>query len=159
LRAQRGGQAAALDRYGDVLDGGDTDRGRQVFQSQRVGCVACHRAGDAGGRVGPDLSSIGRSRARRDLLESVLIPSASFARGFESFQILTADSRIHVGILTRETPEAVYVRTTDQRELRIPRRDIDEMQPSQLSIMPAGLENTMTRDQLRDLLAYLESLR
>ena len=81
------------------------------------------------------------------------------ARGFESFQILTVDGKIFSGMVVNETASHLTVRTTDQREHRIVRQDIEQMQPSRVSIMPKGLDKTMSIQQISDLLAYLQSLK
>jgi putative heme-binding domain-containing protein len=89
----------------------------------------------------------------------VIVPSASLARGYESHVFRTADGRTLTGLVVRETAESLFLRTSDQREIRLRRSDIEEQKPSELSIMPAGLENTMSRQELADLLAYLKSLK
>ena len=88
-----------------------------------------------------------------------VFPSASIARGFESHAILTADGVNLTGLVVRETPESLFVRTNDQREIRLKRSEIEAQKPSTISIMPAGLENTMSRQELADLLAFLRSLK
>jgi putative membrane-bound dehydrogenase-like protein len=139
--------------------GGDALRGREVFLSKKTSCTACHRAGGVGGSVGPDLSKIGQARSERDLLEAVVFPSSSFARGYESYGLLAADGRSHVGVIARETADAIYLRTAQQAEIRLPRSDVEQLEPSRVSVMPQGLEKTMTTDELRDLIAYLRSLK
>ena len=89
----------------------------------------------------------------------MIVPSASIARGFESQVIRTANGRTLTGLVVRETAESIYLRTNDQREVRLRRSEIEAQKPSDLSIMPAGLENTMSRQELADLLAYLRSLK
>ena len=75
---------ARLAEFEPLLDGGDQDRGRAVFFGKKAACGACHRVGDEGGSVGPDLTKVGGIRAGRDLLESVVLPSATFAQGYET---------------------------------------------------------------------------
>jgi putative membrane-bound dehydrogenase-like protein len=159
LRAGSEEQAARLAELESQISGGDPERGRLVFHSQRASCAACHRVGDTGGRIGPDLTKIGQSRAPRDLLEAILYPNSSLARGYESYSLTTTEGKILSGLITAETSDAIYLRTAQQEELRLRRSEIEAMLPSPLSIMPAGLENTMNIDQLRDLVAYLRSLR
>ena len=149
---------ATLDRLLDTLAPGDSERGKQVFASQQASCASCHRVGAVGGQIGPDLSTIGTRRTRRDLLEAIVFPSASFARGFETVAIATEDGQVISGMITRETATHLSIRTTDQRELRLPRNEIETLRPSHISVMPKGLEKTVTEAQLSDLLAYLQSL-
>jgi putative heme-binding domain-containing protein len=141
------------------LPTGGVETGKQVFFGRKAACSTCHRVGDGGGKIGPDLSKVGERRSERDLVEALLFPAASIARGFESQVIRTTDGRTLTGLVVRETAESVFLRTSDQREVRLRRSDIEAQKPSDQSIMPAGLENTMTRQELADLVAYLRSLR
>jgi len=130
-----------------------------VFFGKKAACSTCHAIQSQGGRVGPDLSKIASIRTGRDLLESVVFPSASFARGYEPYLIRTKDGSILDGLIARETADAIYLFTTDRNEKRVPRGSIDVLQTGKTSIMPQGLEAQLSRDELRDLLAYLASLK
>ncbi len=141
------------------LPTGGVDSGKQVFFGRKAACSSCHRVASEGSKIGPDLSKVGERRSERDLLEAVIVPSASLARGYESHVFRTADGRTLTGLVVRETAESLFLRTSDQREIRLRRSDIEEQKPSELSIMPAGLENTMSRQELADLLAYMKSLK
>ena len=112
-----------------------------------------------GGRIGPDLTTTGARRNQRDLLEAILFPSSSLARGFESFIVITTDGKVRTGLILAETTDAIRFRTITQQTLTIRREDIDELQPSPTSIMPAGLDRTMSELDLRDLIAYLTTLK
>jgi putative membrane-bound dehydrogenase-like protein len=150
---------ARLDSMATVLEKGDPKAGREVFLGKKAGCTACHTVAGQGGKVGPDLSKIGSIRAGRDLLEAIVFPSATFARGFEPFLIRTKGGVIYDGLIARETPDAIYLFTSERVEKRIPRTSIDVIQQSKVSIMPQGLDNQISRDELRDLIAFLSSLR
>jgi putative membrane-bound dehydrogenase-like protein len=152
-------QKARLEELSPVLSGGDPARGKDVFFGKKVACSTCHTILSQGGRVGPDLSKIASIRTGRDLLESIVFPSASFARGYEPYLIRTKDGAILDGLIARETADAVYLFTADRTEKRVPRSSIDVMQMGKTSIMPQGLDAQITRDELRDLLAYLLSLK
>ncbi|MBI1915690.1 MAG: HEAT repeat domain-containing protein [Planctomycetes bacterium] len=138
---------------------GDAERGRQVFFSNRSACSTCHRLAGVGGPVGPDLSKIGQVRTTRDLAEAVLFPSATLANGYESYTVITRAGQTHTGMIRRETADAIYLFTTDRSEVRIPRTQIEEMTPSSVSVMPQGLEKVLSAEQLRDLIAFLGSLK
>jgi len=148
-----------LDSMAALLEKGDVKAGREVFLGKKAGCTACHTVAGQGGKVGPDLSKIGSIRAGRDLLEAIVFPSATFARGFEPFLIRTKDGSIYDGLIARETPDAIYLFTSERIEKRIPRSSVDVLQQSKVSIMPQGLDNQISRDELRDLIAFLSSLR
>jgi putative heme-binding domain-containing protein len=152
-------QRTRLQQLSNVLQGGNPTAGKQVFFNRQAGCYLCHRVGTDGGLVGPDLTKIGERRNQLDLLEAVVYPSSSLARGFESHSLLIDDGRTLTGLIVRETADSLVLRAADQSEHRVPRSSIEEMKPSPLSIMPAGLENTMSRQQLADLIAYLQTLK
>lgn len=139
--------------------GGDPRRGHAVFTGQRTACAACHQVKGQGGRIGPDLSTTGARRNTRDLLEAILYPSSSLARGFESFIIVTTAGKVYTGMILSETDDAIRLRTIEQKEVTLRRAEIDELHPSQTSIMPAGLDRTMSKEDVRDLVAYLKSLK
>ncbi|MBC8353100.1 MAG: HEAT repeat domain-containing protein [Planctomycetes bacterium] len=151
-------QVARLAELEADIEGGDPLRGKAVFEAQRTSCITCHTVQGRGGRIGPDLSTTGARRTTRDLLEAVLYPSSSLARGFETFTVLTNDGKVHTGLILSETTETIRVRTTQQTELTIRRSDIEDLQPSPVSVMPTGLDRTMPEEELRDLVAYLKSL-
>ncbi len=159
LEGDVGKQRARLAELAPLLKAGDPAKGRELFHGARAACSACHRAGAAGGQVGPDLSKIGGIRAPQDLLESVVFPSLSFARGFEPVAIRTKDGLVLDGIVARETPDALLLVQADRTERRIPRASIDELRQGRLSIMPQGLDASLTREELAGLIAFLVSLR
>ncbi|MCH2124114.1 MAG: c-type cytochrome, partial [Pirellulaceae bacterium] len=142
------------------LVGGDPSRGKEIFFGKRALCSACHRVGPQKGKeIGPDLRRIGEVRSPRDLLEAILAPSASLARGFEGQTVVTTSGRVISGVLHQETDDFIVLFTSQREEVRIPRSDVEEINASAVSIMPAGLERLLTSDELRDLLAYLGSLQ
>jgi putative membrane-bound dehydrogenase-like protein len=138
---------------------GNPERGREVFSSQKVGCYGCHRIEGKGGAVGPDLSQVGRFRDPRALLEAVVFPSSTIVPEFRSYSIVTRDGKTATGMIVSETSDAVYLRTSQLAEIRLARRDIEEIAPSNVSIMPQGLEKTMTDQEFADLLEYLYQRR
>jgi putative heme-binding domain-containing protein len=138
---------------------GNPERGREVFFSQKVGCYGCHRIDAKGGAVGPDLSLVGRFRDPRALLEAVVFPSSTIVPEFRSFSIVTRDGKTNTGMIVAETSDALYLRTSQLAEIRISRQDVEEIAPSTISIMPQGLEKTMTDQEFADLLEYLYQRR
>ena len=142
-----------------TVGGGDPEAGRRVFFGKKVACFACHRAGNEGALVGPDLTKIGQVRTAQDLLESVVFPSATFARGFQPYTIATINGKVHSGVISRETPTAIFLMTVQRTEQRVLRDEVDEMAPSKTSIMPKGLDQTLTDRELNDLIAYLQALK
>jgi putative membrane-bound dehydrogenase-like protein len=152
-------QKAQLDELQTLTTGGSLEQGRDIFFGNKASCSACHAINNKGGGIGPDLGKIGAIRSDRDLLESIVFPSASFARGFEPYVVETKAGKTHNGILARESIDAVYLLTTERIEIRIGRDEIESLLPGRVSIMPQGLDAQLSRRELRDLLAYLQSLR
>jgi len=160
LAAARAQQQARLSELAEVLTGGDVQRGRELFfANKKAICASCHAVQGQGGQFGPDLTKIGAIRAPRDLLEAVVLPSASFARGYEPFNVVTTDGQVIAGIIGRETADAIHVVGTNRVELRVPRAAIDTIAQSTTSIMPEGMDNQLSRQDLADLIAFLGSLR
>jgi putative heme-binding domain-containing protein len=141
------------------LPEGDVRRGQQVFHSEQAACYACHQMGYLGGNIGPDLTRIGGIRSDRDLLEAILYPSTSFVRSFEPVNIVTTSGLVHTGLLREDNGLEVVITTSQRKNLRIARDEIEEMQPGKVSIMPAGLDKQLTPQQLADLLQFLRSTR
>jgi putative heme-binding domain-containing protein len=158
IRGQSEQQQALLRRYEPLLARGDAARGRQVFFG-KASCASCHRVGREGQDVGPDLTRLGAIRAGRDILESVLLPSATFAQGYDTYLVQLKDGDSIAGGLRRETPEAILLRTASGAELRLARQDVVSLARSRLSMMPDGLLHILTDDEAADLLAFLQDLK
>jgi putative heme-binding domain-containing protein len=159
LRASRREQERELAEYLPLTRGGDSERGRAVFFGTTAACSSCHRVGDQGGQIGPDLTRIGVTRSGRDLVESILVPGSTIAQGYETYLVQTADGQLYSGIIGRQTPELVVLLDSARNEQRIRRDRIEQMSRQPTSIMPEGFGRTLTRDQLGDLLAFLQSLK
>ncbi|HUS36631.1 MAG TPA: PVC-type heme-binding CxxCH protein [Verrucomicrobiae bacterium] len=152
-------QRARLEEMLSELKGGDVRRGQAIFNDARVACVSCHSMGYLGGKVGPDLTSIGQVRNEMDLLEAILFPSASFVRSFEPVVVKTKDGEPHTGILRGDNEQGVLLVTGANMEERIARGEIADMQPGTVSIMPAGLDTQLKKQELADLLAFLKATK
>jgi putative membrane-bound dehydrogenase-like protein len=153
------GQKARLESLLAELKGGDIRRGQAVFNGPKAACATCHAIGYLGGRVGPDLTRIGQVRTERDLLESVIFPSASFVRSYEPVLVATKGGKSFNGVLRKDAPDEVVLATGADQEARIPRDDIEEMRPGTVSVMPAGLDTQLSKKELADLLAFLKATR
>jgi putative heme-binding domain-containing protein len=147
---------ARLADFQPLLDGGNAERGRDVFLSKKAACSTCHRVGADGGQIGPDLTRIGAIRAGRDMIESIVYPSSTIAQEFEQYEIVTTDGRMISGMLTQQTADSVFVRDSSGAETRVHKDDIDEMDRQATSMMPEGMDRLLTREELRDLLAFLQ---
>jgi putative heme-binding domain-containing protein len=134
---------------------GNAVRGRQVFfDTGKSQCLTCHRFGDQGGRVGPELTGAGARFSRIHLIESILEPSRTIAQNFEGLVVELKDGRVLSGVKTAETRETLTLGDQQgQHELR--KTEIGSMQPLALSAMPEGLEKALTREEFVNLIAFL----
>ena len=155
----------SADRRGNLekllanLSGGDVRKGQAVFNGPKAACVTCHAIGYVGGKLGPDLTKIGQVRAERDLLESIVYPSASFVRSYEPVAVATKDGKVVSGLLRKDAPDEVVVAVAADREERVARDQVEEIAPGLVSVMPAGLERQLTPGELADLIAFLKACR
>ncbi|MEO6033638.1 MAG: dehydrogenase, partial [Verrucomicrobiota bacterium] len=150
-------QSAHIDELLTTLKGGDVRRGQMVFNSSKAACSSCHQIGYLGGHVGPDLTSVGKTRTERDLLEALVYPSASFVRSFEPLIVATKSGEDHSGIVKKDSAEEIILVTGPNAEITVARNDITEMRPGTTSVMPGGLAEQLTRQELSDLVAFLKN--
>jgi putative heme-binding domain-containing protein len=148
-----------LDEMLPLLTGGDIRRGQAIFNSQKAACSSCHAIGYLGGNIGPDLTRIGQVRTERDLLEAIVYPSASFVRSYEPLVVVTKSGDDYNGVVRKDSPDELVLATGPGAEVHIPRSDIADMRPGTVSIMPAGLEQLLGRQELADLVAFLRATR
>ena len=152
-------QARRLDDLLSAAPGGDVARGQLVFNGARAACLSCHAIGYIGGKIGPDLTRIGRVRSDRDLLEAVVFPNVSFARGYEPISVRRQSGTFVSGVLRSDAPDEVIVSDAAGTDTRIPRRDVADMQAGLISLMPSGYGDLLTRQEIADLLAFLRAAR
>ena len=152
-------QSAHLNELLESLKDGDIRRGQTIFNSQKAACFSCHKLGYLGGTVGPDLTSIGQARTERDLLESIVYPNASFVRSYEPMIVVTKSGEEYSGVLRRDAADEVLLATGPNAETRVARVDIAEMRPGTVSVMPGGMEEELSRQELADLVSFLKGTR
>jgi putative membrane-bound dehydrogenase-like protein len=152
-------QRAHLEDLLAIVKTGDIRRGQAVFNNPKTACVSCHAMGYIGGKVGPDLTAIGQVRTEMDLLESILYPSASFVRSFEPVLVQTKDGETHTGILKGDSEKEISLVSGPNAEERLARSTIAEIRPSSVSIMPAGLESQLTKQEIADLVVFLKATK
>jgi putative heme-binding domain-containing protein len=152
-------QFKKLEQVEKELPSGDARRGQAVFQSAKTACASCHAIGYLGGRVGPDLTRIAVIRTRRDLLESIVLPSVTIVRSYEPILIETRSGLTYNGLVKQESPTEIELVVGPDRTVRIARSDIEDTRPSKVSIMPAGFDQLLSRQELADLLAFLATCK
>lgn len=153
-----GRQSDQLIALEPLLRGGNPERGRIVFE-QKAGCANCHQTPGHGGILGPDLTKIGAIRSGRDLLESVLIPSATLAQGYESYTVRLSRGESLTGIRVWQPDGTFVLRETSGAETRITVGEATEVELQKASLMPDGLLSALTEAEIRDLFGYLQSLK
>ena len=157
LNADAGKQKSYIEALLADVSKGDMRRGQTVFNGAKGACRTCHAIGYVGGSVGPDLSRIGGIRAERDLLEAIVYPSVSFVRSYEPITLALKSGKVLNGILRNETSDELLLIIGANEEARIPRDEIEELRPGTVSVMPAGLDQQLSRQELIDLVAFLKS--
>jgi putative heme-binding domain-containing protein len=138
---------------------GNAAHGRQVFESPLSACSTCHRVNGKGNDVGPNLSEIGTKLGKDAIYESILDPSAGIAFGFEPWTVELKNGDEAYGIIVNETPDEIAIKNQTGAITKYKKDEIAKRQKMTTSIMPTGLQLTMSTQDLVDLVEYLSSLR
>ncbi len=149
----------------DQLDGfielvktkGDRTRGEAIYKREALKCASCHRIGDHGARVGPNLAAIGAASPLDYIIDSLLHPAKNVKEGYNTLVVQTADGLVVTGIPVSRTDEELVLRDATDRQITIRVADIDEESPG-TSLMPAGLVDSLSREELADLVRFLSEL-
>lgn len=142
---------------GQIKQAGNAVHGEQIFRRAELNCLKCHAIGGAGGKVGPDLVSIGSSAQVDYLVDSILQPNKAVKEGYHSVVVQTDDGKIVTGIKVRQTDTDLVLRDVEDREILVPLKAIEEQAPG-TSLMPVGLVDKLTRAELIDLVRFLSEL-
>ncbi|MEY4918354.1 MAG: hypothetical protein RL616_2267, partial [Verrucomicrobiota bacterium] len=138
---------------------GDAEHGRKIYaEDRRMICARCHSIDGHGGKAGPDLAAIGDRFLRRELIRSILEPSAALAIGYSTTVVTTKYGEEYTGVLKQVTAEWLELVGGDGRPMRILMADIKEQHTSTGSLMPDGLASGLSPEEFSDLVAYMESL-
>jgi uncharacterized repeat protein (TIGR03806 family) len=139
---------------------GDAERGRTLFfEVKGVQCKNCHRIGDVGSKLGPELSAVGKKNDRAKLLESMLEPSKFIEPKYVVHLVETTAGKVHTGLLVKRTATEIVLRDAKDKPIRIPTGDVEQIVPQRQSLMPELLLRDMTAEQVADLLAFLSGLK
>ena len=139
-----------------LADGGNTVRGREIFlNAEKSACITCHRLGDQGGAIGPDLTGAGRRFSRIHIIESILEPNRAIAPAFRNFSVRLRDGQELSGVRVAETESTLTLGDAKGQSHVLKKDQIEELQILELSIMPEGLENGLTNTEFEDLVAFL----
>ena len=142
----------------DAHKTGNAERGREIYHRQTILCSTCHLIDNRGGKLGPDLTTVGSYMTPESLLESLINPSSSIKQGYETVLVTTRDQALVAGLLQRKTGDSVLLRDTTGKVTAIPNRNVAKIDVSPVSLMPPGLTASLRRDEMVDLLKFLTSL-
>ncbi len=142
-----------------VRASGDPESGKEIFKLPETACVACHVIDGVGGILGPDLSTVGAGLPADIIIDSVIWPRRQLKEGYIAVAVTTKDNRIYSGYHERTESGILHLRDTASGQLvPIPGNEVAKIDEIG-TIMPPGLTSSLTRDQLRDLIAYLTTLK
>ena len=133
----------------------DVAKGAALFQKN---CATCHRIGDAGAKIGPNLDGVGIRGVDR-LLEDILDPNRNVDQAFRTTQIVTTDGRSISGLALREEGQVLVLADPQGKEVRVPLDEIDMRATSSLSLMPSNVPDLMNEAEFVDLMGFLLSQR
>jgi putative membrane-bound dehydrogenase-like protein len=150
-----GNVTALLEAYRPALERvSRADHGRVIYERR---CATCHRVGDFGHAVGPDLVSV-QNKSPADLLVAILDPNREAQPNYISYSLVTHQGTVYTGIIAAESAAGVTLRRSDAKEDRILRSEIEELASTGKSLMPEGLEKDVTPPEMADLIAFIKSL-
>ncbi|SHE47891.1 putative membrane-bound dehydrogenase domain-containing protein [Fodinibius roseus] len=156
IQKKQSERLAKLQKLEKQLGKGDVGAGRKLFFGKAT-CSTCHTVGSEGTEFGPDLTNIGAIRSRHDILEALVFPSASFAREYETYQVTTS-SNSYSGVIVEQLSEALILSVGPGQKIRITRDEISSIDTQNMSLMPPGLDQQLTKAELSNLMAFLEAL-
>jgi len=137
--------------------GRDFAKGKEAYEAAQ--CAACHRFGQDGGATGPDLTGVGNRFAPADSLEAILLPSKVISDQYQTYLIETADGDVNTGRITYEDDNKIELATNpfSTDTLSIAKKDLKAKTVSKVSMMPQGLLDQFSKEEIFDLIAYLRS--
>jgi len=132
---------------------GDPYRGKKLFKSD---CARCHRLYSEGGEIGPDLTGYQRDQLQT-LLRNIVAPSLEIREGYQTVGVRMEDGTVQTGFIENQTEDQFTLKGVDGKSHVISKSEIEQVLQQSSSLMPEGMLNAMTDQQISDLLAYLRS--
>jgi putative heme-binding domain-containing protein len=142
----------------DVAARGDAARGERIFRRASLGCVKCHAIGAAGGKVGPDLMSLGASAPLDYIAESLVHPSRKIKEGYETTVVLLDTGQVLSGTVLGEIGQHLLVRNAENVVQKVPTDHVEDRITQPVSLMPPGLTDVLGRNEFVDLVRFLTEL-
>ncbi len=138
---------------------GDVARGKAIFEKEQTTCITCHRVGALGADFGPALSEIGTKLGKDAIYEAIIDPNAGISMGFETTMLTMKDGNVGLGIVRSDTEDEVVLAMPQGVQNRYKKADIAKREKLPVSMMPTGLQQALTTQELVDLVDYLSSLK
>ncbi len=138
---------------------GDVARGKALFAKAETTCITCHRVGDVGVDFAPALTEIGTKLGKEAIFESIINPNAGISMGFETWQIDLKDGGSATGILRSETKEELVLALPMGLTTKLAKSNVGKREKLPTSMMPSGLNQALTQQDLVDMVEYLFSLK
>lgn len=165
LKAKLDAYFATLPATGDLarfrwaLAGGNAEEGKKVFfEKPEASCLRCHKVNGEGGEVGPELGKIAASKSREYLLDSIVHPNKDIAKGYESVIVTLKNGSEIAGMLKSETDSEIEINSPEDGVVKVKKADVTERLKGP-SGMLEGIENLVSKRDLRDVMEYLSTLK
>jgi putative membrane-bound dehydrogenase-like protein len=155
LKASSGADVASWKNRLEAVDwdAGDVNAGRHVFEHR-----SCHRCHQVSGHLGPELKGAVSRMSREDLFTAIVDPNLEVSPTYLTTLLATSSGQVYHGLVVYESPEGTLLQTGPDTTVRITNTETESMRPSSQSLMPTGLLDPLSDQQLSDLYAYLKSL-
>ncbi len=134
---------------------GNLEQGQKIFEKE---CIICHKMGQKGFDVGPNLVTV-KNRTSSEILTHILDPNREVSPNYQEYVIATVDGQIKTGMISAETPTGITLKMAEGKTELIPRTEIENLSATGKSLMPEGLEKKITKKQMADLIYYVLSMR
>src|SRR4051794_40529798 len=139
---------------------GEAARGARFFSDeQRLACSRCHSIDGTASKAGPDLFAVGDAFGRRDIVDAILLPSATIAPGYGTVIVETKTGLEYQGTLKQATDAQIQLMGADAKLVTLARSDIKEQRGTAISLMPEGLHSGLSLQEFTDLIDYLVTLK
>lgn len=139
---------------------GNAESGKHLFfKAAGVQCRNCHRIGETGNELGPNLSELAKTYTAAQLLEGILQPSKKIEPKYVSYLLETKQGKVHTGLIVKKTDDEVVLKDAANKEIHVGKEDVELLAPQQKSLMPELLLRDMTAQEVADLLKFLTSLK
>ncbi len=153
LQSVAADRQAIIDQYSTALVARDAQAGREVFK--RV-CAQCHRLDEMGNDVGPPLKQLA-DKSPQQLLETILDPNREVDPKYAGYSVLLQDGRVFAGIIAEESSSQIVLAEAGGKKHTLARSEIEQLRSAGISLMPTGLEQQITPEQMSQLIGFLKN--